>query len=236
MAMAIATMAADADTLKIGVFNLPYRFEDTNITDIVRYVVTNDVIAYKSATVSFTPPFVRENGVVTVKGENSYLTTLYFPPLFENGIEFRIENGQTNCVIKQSLTDAAKAVEDNLPTRVNLVAGAKLFVDSMADGSITNKTIAELRSLTRLYQNGVLSVVNTTEGPDEDIARNFAYLSGEVSLFPLCILDSEYKPSGTNNCFFVHARYDRSNGYSPSRTMFAISLVYADGYWSICLE
>ena len=75
-ATAIATLAMTAtslvaETLRIGAFNLPYRFEDTNITDIVRHVVTNDVIAYKSATTSFTPPFVEENGNVTVDSENN---------------------------------------------------------------------------------------------------------------------------------------------------------------------
>ena len=35
-----------ADTLRIGAFTLPYRFEDTNVTDIVRHVVTNDVQAF----------------------------------------------------------------------------------------------------------------------------------------------------------------------------------------------
>ena len=106
-ATAIATLAMTAtslvaETLRIGAFNLPYRFEDTNITDIVRHVVTNDVIAYKSATTSFTPPFVEENGNVTVDSENTPGTTLYLPPVFENGIEFRIEDGQTNCIIRQS--------------------------------------------------------------------------------------------------------------------------------------
>ena len=138
-ATAIATLAMTAtslvaETLRIGAFNLPYRFEDTNITDIVRHVVTNDVIAYKSATTSFTPPFVEENGNVTVDSENTPGTTLYLPPVFENGIEFRIEDGQTNCIIRQSLTDAAQAIESEMPTRTNLVAVAQGFIENFSSG------------------------------------------------------------------------------------------------------
>ena len=51
-ALAIAT-SLHAETLKIGAFNLPYRFEDTNLTDIVRYVVTNDVQAFCSPISAF---------------------------------------------------------------------------------------------------------------------------------------------------------------------------------------
>ena len=97
-----------ADTLQIGAFTLPYRFEDTNITDIVRYVVTNDIIAYSTPIAAFRPPYQDKYGNICVQRIN-------IPPiidrseLFNDGIKFYIENGQTNCIIKQSLTDAAKA-------------------------------------------------------------------------------------------------------------------------------
>ncbi|MBR4611997.1 MAG: hypothetical protein IKO40_04700, partial [Kiritimatiellae bacterium] len=77
MAMSIATMAADADTLKIGVFNLPYRFEDTNITDIVRYVVTNDVQAFCSPISAFREPYQDGDGHVCVQRINTPETSLY---------------------------------------------------------------------------------------------------------------------------------------------------------------
>ena len=234
--MAIATMAAEADTLKIGVFNLPYRFEDTNITDIVRYVVTNDVIAYKSATTSFTPPFAEENGDVTVDSENTPGTTLYLPPILENGIAFQIENGQTNCVIKQSLTDAAKAIEADLPTRTNLAYSAQQFIDSIMDGTITNLPISELRSRTRVYRDGTISIVSETEGSNDIILQNFIYFKEQIVFYPLSIMDSKYVPSGTNSFYTFLSRFDRPNVPSYARSIDVLPIVYADGYWSICLE
>lgn len=87
-AMVVAVASTHiADTLRIGAFTLPYRFEDTNVTDIVRHVVTNDVISYNSAITSFTPPFIEKDGNVTVNGENTPDTTLYRPQVFRNGID-----------------------------------------------------------------------------------------------------------------------------------------------------
>ena len=119
------------------------------------------------------PPLVEENGNVTVDGENTPDMHFYRPRVFLDGIEFRIENGQTNCIIKQSLTDAAKAIEGELPMRTNLVFGAHQFLDTIVDGSITNRPMSELRALTRVFQDGVLSVVNETDGPDNIIMQNF---------------------------------------------------------------
>lgn len=239
--IAIATLTLTAaslvaDTLRIGAFNLPYRFEDTNITDIVKYVVTNDVIAYKSTTTSFTPPFVEENGNVTVDSENTPGTTLYLPPVFENGIEFRIENGQTNCVIKQSLTDAAKAIESELPTRTNLAHSAQQFIDSIMDGTVTNLPITDLRSRTRIFREGALSTIAEEEGSDNIILQNFVDIRTHAAFFPLSLLDSKYITSGTNIFYAILARFDRPNEPSYARSIEVLPIVYTDGYWSICLE
>ena len=236
MAMSIATMAAEAETLKIGVFNLPYRFEDTNITDIVRYVVTNDVIAFHMATTSFTPPFTQTNGAISVRWECPPCTVLYHPPLFKDGVKFYIENGQTNCVIKQSLTDAAKAIEDDLPTRTNLACSAQQFIDSIMDGTITNLPISELRSRTRVYRDGTISIVSETEGSNDIILQNFLYFKEQIVFYPLSIMDSKYVPSGTNSFYTFLSRFDRPNVPSYARSIDVLPIVYADGYWSICLE
>ena len=225
-----------AATLRIGAFTLPYRFEDTNVTDIVRHVVTNDVISYNSAITSFTPPFIEKDGNVTVNGENTPDTTLYRPQVFRNGIEFRIENGQTNCIIRQSLTDAAKAIENELPTRTNLAHSAQLFIDSIADGTITNRPIAELRSRIRVYGNGTLSVVNDTEGSDSIILQNFIYFREHAAFLPLSILDSKYLQSGTNSFYTILARFDRPNAPWHERSIQVVPLVFADGYWCFCFE
>ena len=225
-----------ADTLRIGAFALPYRFEDTNITDIVRHVVTNDVISYSSATTSFTPPYVEKDGNVTVNGENTPDTTLYHPLVFRNGIEFRIENGQTNCIIKQSLTDAAKAIESELPARTNLAHSAQMFINSISDGTITNRPIAELRSRTRVYGNESLSVVKDTEGSDNIILQNFVYFREHAAFLPLSILDSKDLQSGTNTFYKILARFDRPNAPSHTRSIEVLPLVYADGYWCFCFE
>lgn len=128
---AISTMLL-ADSLKIGVFTLPYRFEDENISDIVRHVATNDVIAFHSATTSFTPPYL-EKTTTLVDNETTPASSFYHPALFENGVAFTIENGQTNCVIRSSLTDAAKAIEGELPMRTNLAFYANQFLDSIME-------------------------------------------------------------------------------------------------------
>lgn len=232
-ALAVATSLL-ADTLQIGAFTLPYRFEDTNITDIVRCVVTNDVQSFCAPITAFRPPYQDKSGNVCVQRINTPGTSFYRPEVFMHGIKFYIENGQTNCVIKQSLTDAAKAIECELPMRTNLVAGARLFVGMMADGSITNRSISELRTLTRVYRNGFLSAVSETDGPDDIIMRNFAYFSRGVAFFPLCVLDAESRPDGTNTCFFVMARYDYPNDPSYARSIGMRPLVYSNGYWSLC--
>ena len=235
-AAAIATLAMIAsslvaETLRIGAFNLPYRFEDTNLTDIVRYVVTNDVIAYKSATTSFTPPFVEENGNVTVDSESTPSATLYLPPVFENGIEFRIEGGQTNCVIRQSLTDAAKAIEGELPTRTNLVAVAQGFIENFSSGGTTNLTISEQRTLMRTVSGDHLLTMGP-DIPDEDVLEAQGEMRQHFSFLPICILDTRYVNVGTNVVLLAYVRTDRPQTPSYVRSIGALSLVFFDGYWS----
>ncbi|MBR4611998.1 MAG: hypothetical protein IKO40_04705 [Kiritimatiellae bacterium] len=238
IAMSIATMAADADTLKIGVFNLPYRFEDTNITDIVRYVVTNDVIAYKSATTSFTPPFAEENGDVTVDSENTPGTTLYLPPILENGIAFQIENGQTNCVIKQSLTDAAKAIESELPTRTNLVAEAALLVDKVFSGEITNSPVEEIRSSICYVRASELRHPTTDEASDSVLLGFAASMPEGWTPLPLCHLDFPQVTTGQSTNLFQALPL---RGYDPSIPISRVGigivpLVLLDGHWCICVD
>lgn len=229
-------MALFANTLRIGNFTLPFRFEDSNISDIVRYVVTNDVIAYNTATTSFTPPFMEKSGVISVRPETTPDTNLYLPSVFENGIKFFIENGQTNCVITHSLTDAAKAIESELPMRTNLAHSAQLFIDSIMDGSITNSPTAVLRLRTRVYKNGVLHVATEAEGSDNDMRQNFMDMREHAVFFPPCILTSYYKPSGTNNYFCIKAAYDIPKAPDYARSIAAFPFVYIDGYWCLCFE
>ncbi len=225
-----------ADMLRIGRFILPYRFEDNTLSDIVKCVVTNDVIAYNSATTSFTSPYMDKAGVISIRQKTTPSTNLYLPPLFENGIKFYIENGQTNCVIKRSFTDAAKTLEDELPTRTNLIYAAKQLADSIMDGTVTNRSTTELRMLSRVYKEGVLSVVTESEGSDEIIRQNFVDIRGHAVFFPPCVLDSTYKQSGTNRYFFVWFGYDIPNEPDHARSIAAFPFVYANGYWSLCFE
>ena len=225
-----------ADTLRIGTFTLPYRIEDSDISDIVRYVVTNDVIAYNAATTSFTPPFLEKSGGLSVRQETTPDTNLYRPPVFENGIKFYIENGQTNCVIKRSLTDAAKAMEADLPLRTNLAHSVQRFIDTIIDGSITNNLTAVLRLRTRVYKNGVLHVATESEGSDNDMRQNFTEMREHSVFFPPCILTSYYKPSGTNNYFCIKVAYDTPNEPDYARSIAAFPFVYVDGYWCLCFE
>lgn len=76
----------------------------------------------------FRQPYQGEDGNVCVQRINTPGTSLYRPQIFHDGIKFHIENGQTNCIIKQILTDEAKAIEGELPTRTNLVAFRLIFV------------------------------------------------------------------------------------------------------------
>ena len=225
-----------ADTLQIGAFTLPYRFEDTNISDIVRYVVTNDVISFQSATTSFTPPFVEKNGNVTVDGENTPDMHFYRPRVFLDGIEFRIENGQTNCIIKQSLTDAAKAIESELPMRTNLAVSAQAFIDAIMDGSVTNRSIAELRSLVQVYRNDSLYAATASDGSDADIVENFMEIRQHLAFLPLSILDSSYLPNGTNTCYLIKARVDAPNEPSYARSISVFPMVFVNGQWCICVS
>lgn len=230
----ILALVLNADTMRIGTFTLPYRFEDNNLSDIVRHVATNDVQSFCSSITGFRKPYIDKNGDTYVQRINTPGTTFYRPDVFMDGIKFIIENGQTNCVIKQSLTDAAKAMENDLPTRTNLVRSAKQFIDSIMDGSITNMSIAELRLRTRVYKNGLLSIATEAEGSDDDIRQNFVDIREHSSFFPPCVLDSSYRQSGTNRYFFVRVGYDIPNEPDYARSIAAFPFVYADGYWSLC--
>lgn len=225
------SIAANADTMKIGVFNLPYRFEDTNITDIVRYVVINDVQAFCSPISAFREPYQDGDGHVCVQRINTPETSLYHPQFFKNGIKFYIENGQTNCVIKQSLTDAAKAIESELPTRTNLVAGAEAFIANFVSGTTTNLPMGEQRKIMRTIDNGRLMEIGTdysdaevVEAQDE-MRQGFAFL-------PICVLDTQYFNVGTSLVFRASVRTDSPQEASYARSIEALPLVYADGYWS----
>ena len=220
-----------ADTLRIGAFNLPYRFEDTNLTDIVRYVVTNDVIAYKSATTSFTPPFVEGNGHVTVDSENTPGTSFYWPPFFENGIAFHIENGQTNCIIRQSLTDVAKAIESELPTRTNLVAGAEAFIANFVSGTTTNLPMSEQRKVMRTTNNGRLMGIGS-DCPDAEVLEAQTEMIEGFAFLPICVLDTKYFHVGTSLVFRASVRTDTPQNQPYERSIGALPLVFADGYWS----
>jgi hypothetical protein len=179
---------------------------------------------------------LEKSGVLSVKRETTPDTNLYLPPVFENGIKFCIENGQTNCVIMRSLTDVAKAMETDLPLRTNLADSVQRFIDTIMDGSITNSSTTELRYRTRVYKNGVLHVATEAEGSDNDMRQNFTEMREHAVFFPPCILTSYYKPSGTNNYFCVKAAYDTPNEPDYARSIAAFPFVYVDGYWCLCFE
>lgn len=236
--IAICTMIVSslvADNLKIGAFTLPFRFEDNSVSDIVRYVVTNDVQSFCAPISSFHEPYQDKSGNICVQRINTPGTTLYRPTAFMNGIKFFIENGQTNCIIRQSLTDTAKALESELPTRTNLVCKAQQFIDAIMNGSITNETIAELRLLTRVYENGTLRIASQNDGPDDVVIQNFIDLKNDAVFYPLSVLDASWDSVGSNRVFILKARYDTPNEPSYKREISVFPLIYADGYWSLCL-
>lgn len=229
-------LSLKADTLRIGTFTLPYRFEDGNLSDIVRHVATNEVQAFCTPITGFRKPYHDKDGNVCVQHVNTPDSFYERSATFLDGIKFYIENGQTNCIIKSLLTDAAKAIEGELPMRTNLAHSARQFLDSIQDGSITNRPPAELRLRTRVYKGGVLSVVDAAECPDAMVRQNFVDMREHAVFFPVCILDSTYKPSGTNNYFCIKVGYDLPNMPDYARSIAAFPLVYADGYWCLCLE
>ena len=231
----LAATSLVASNIKIGIFSLPCRFEDDNLSDIVRYVVTNDVQSFCTPISAFHEPYQDKSGHICVQRINTPGTTLYRPTAFMDGIKFFIENGQTNCIIRQSLTDTAKALESELPTRTNLVCKAQQFIDAIMSGSITNKTIAELRLLTRVYENGTLRIANQNDGPDDVVIQNFIDLKNDAVFYPLSVLDASWDYVGSNRVFILKARYDTPNEPSYKREISVFPLIYADGYWSLCL-
>ena len=224
-----------AANIKIGIFSLPCRFEDDDLSDIVRYVVTNDVVAYAAATTAFTPPFLEKDGLYSVRNENTPSTTWYRPPLYENGISYIVENGLTNCVIRRSLTDSAKALEMELPMRTNLALKARMFIDSIADGTITNKPVTELRSLTRMFRNGTFGIASESDGSDADVVKNFVEIREHAFFLPLTILDASHVQDGTNTCYLMRARVDTPNEPSYARSISMFPIVYAGGHWNLCI-
>ena len=220
-----------ASAMKIGQFNLPYRTVDTNLSHIVRHVVTNDVTSYCCAVASFTPPFTNENHMAVIDYENSPGTTIYLPSLFEDGIEFRIEDGQTNCVIKQALTDAVKAVEAELPLMTNLTATASSFIASFQSGSATNLSFSEKCRLMRSFENGQLRTISENDTSEEEMNQNVRELCEDFTYYPLCIMDIMHETVGTNTYYGTIYRHHLHG----TRTIDADHLIFFDGYWSLLI-
>lgn len=229
-ALAVATSLL-ADTLQIGAFTLPYRFEDSNITDIVRYVVTNDIIAYSTPIAAFRPPYQDKYGNICVQRIN-------IPPiidrseLFNDGIKFYIENGQTNCIIKQSLTDAAKAIESELPFRTNLLAQARAFVDNYYSGAVTNETGMELRRSVRVFRTGELRYLDENKVSNDMLVAGCAEDIENMTTLPLCTLDLIQTSFSTNTVYIQPVRTEEVKGPKDTHSILAIRLVYFDGCWS----
>lgn len=230
-ALAIATSLL-ADTLQIGAFSLPYRFEDTNITDIVRYIVSNDVVAYSTPIAAFRPPYQDKNGNTCVQRIN-VPSVIDRSELFNNGIKFYIENGQTNCVIKQSLTDAAKAVESELPWRTNLLVQARTFIANYYSGAVTNETGMELRRTVRVFRDGELRHLNENEVSDDLLMAGCAEDIENMTTLPLCILDLIKTSFSTNTVYMLPVRTEEVKGTKDTHSiLLAIWLIYYDGFWS----
>lgn len=236
--IAAAASLAAADTLRIGAFSLPYRFEDTNINDIVRHVVTNDVQSFCSTITAFRPPYLDTKGNLCVQRINTPATSFYRPAVFMDGIKFQIDNGQTNCVIKQSLTDAAKAIESELPLRTNLVATAAVFVDKVFSGAITNCPAEEIRSSICYVRIGELRHPSAEEANDEVLLGFVASMPQGWIPLPLCHLDLQLMGIGcaTNQFHCLPLR-----GYDPSRpisrtSIYTVPLVLLNGHWSVCVD
>ncbi len=231
------TLSLVADRLQIGTFNLPYRFEDNDITDTIRHVVTNDVQAYCYAVRSFTPPFQENDGKISINYEMTP-AIVDRSPLFNDGLSFIIENGSTNCVIKQSITDAAKAVANELPAMTNLIEEANLFVNDVLSGSITNRTADEIRSAICYVRDGELRHPTVQEADDELMRTFVASMKGKWVPLPLCHLDiSQVSTASSTNTF----RYLPLRGYdaesSPAyRHILSTQLVFLNGHWSFCVD
>ena len=231
------TLSLMAERLQIGSFNLPYRFEDNDITDMIRHVVTNDVQAYCYAVRSFTPPFQENDGKISIDYE-MMPSIVDKSPLLNDSISFLIENGSTNCVIKHSITDAAKAIANELPVMTNLIAKANLFVEDVLSGSITNRTAEEIRSSICYVRDGVLRHPTAQEADDELMRTFVSSMKGKWVPLPLCHLDiSQVSTVSSTNTF----RYLPLRGYdaeSPPayRHILSTQLVFINGHWSFCVD
>ena len=236
---AIYVIAASlfADTLRIGVFTLPYCFEDDNVSDIIKYVVTNDVTAYSTPITAFRPPYQDRTGNIRVQRVNTP-SIIERSDLFNDGIAFYIESGRTNCLIGKSITDAAKAIENELPAMTNLVAEATFFVEDVLSGSITNRTAGEIRSAICYVRDGELRHPTTQEANDEIVRAFVAGMKGKWVPLPLCHLDlSRVSTVASTNTFsYLPVRgYDTES--SPAyRHILSTDLVFIDGHWSFCVD
>ena len=202
----------------------------------MRYVVTNDVQAYCSPISAFRPPYQDNNGRICVQRINTPAIIDRFE-LFNEGIKFYIENGQTNCVIRQSITDAAKDIASDLPRRTNLVSGATLFVDGVLSGSITNRPAEEIRAAICYARNGELRHPTAQEANDDVIRAFVAGMRGKWLPQPLCHLElSRVSTASSTNTFAYLPLRGYAPGSSTGNGIMAIDLVLIDGHWSFCVD
>ena len=233
--VAVATVFAVAtffaDTLRIGSFLLPYRFEDNNLSEIVRYVVTNDVQAYSTRISGFMSPYQDSSGSICVQRSNTP-TIVDRSDLFNDNVKFYIENGNTNCVIKHSLTDAAKLMECEMSLRTNLLVRLHSFVCAFSSGSATNYPPEEKRKLMRHFEGFDLAPMSEEDYLAEDFADTVRDICENFDFLPPCVLEMSKVEQGTNTFYTIPLRYSMIIR-GKKREVIAETVIFANDYWSL---
>ena len=105
------------------------------------------------------------------------------------------------------------------------------FIDNFCSGATTNLPFSEQRKLMRTIEGNCLSDMGE-DCPNAEVTEVQGEMRQKFAFLPICVLDTEYSYIGTNRVFWAYVRADMPQNPSYARSIDALPLIYADGYWS----
>lgn len=218
-------------SLQIGPFDLAFRFEASGLSSDVEIAATNEVVSYHHSVTGFRKAFMDEKNQWRVLPQWNP-TLVSHSQLLEQGVHFLVENGETNCVIRMSLTDELTALGVSLAARTEMVQSATAFLHSVETGTLMQSVTNGLRTRIRTISQNRLIAVPATCFSDEAVLASFSEMACNARFEPVCMTDIHSLSPLAGEAFELTVRVAERNAPAFENSISAMKLVYADGYWS----
>ena len=230
--VALVSIVALGETIRIGTMDLPILFEGDPPTGAIYDFTTNEIVRYYHPVIGFSAfspnAFQPANINVRMKG-----TLVWRSPVFRDKIKFSVDLGVTNCIVSAAFVTNVIAFLDEWTIRTNLVSSAEQFLFSVSSGTVTNRPLSELRKRFRaLTPDGAMLVpASENDGPNSELFGSFAELSSFAEFEPLCAMEMFRHRVGTNEVWMVPVRTFWNRGPGNESDIAPLQLVLADNEW-----